>query len=134
MKKLGFTKNQLINSLSFTEDEYNKVVTDCDDYATFTEFIQKLMDSCKECEGTLQDAIFVADDSFESLGKKIYDVRFNSDDSSNSEGWNETYGYCKNYIEGNNGTNYSYFEDYKGGIVSIYNKETEEDVYMEVVK
>ena len=27
-----------------------------------------------------------------------------------------------------------HFEDYKGGTVSIYNKETEEDVYMEVVK
>ena len=80
------------------------------------------------------DAIFIAENSFESLGKKIYDVCFNNDDSSNSKGWNETYGYCKNYIEDNNGTNESYFADYKGGTVSIYNNETEEDVYMETVR
>ena len=31
-------------------------------------------------------------------------------------------------------TDNSYFADYKGGTVSIYNNEREEDVYLEVVK
>lgn len=134
MKKLDFTKEQLIDSLSFTKDDYNKAIEGCNEYATFDEFIKNIMDSCKECDGILGDAIFIAENSFESLGKKIYDVCFNNDDSSNSKGWNETYGYCKNYVEDNNGTNESYFADYKGGTVSIYNNETEEDVYMETVR
>lgn len=134
MKKLNFTCKELIDNLSFTEDDYKKAAYGCDNIATFAEFIQKIMDSCKECEGTLGDAIFIAENSFESLGKKIYDVCFDDDDNSNNKGWNETYGYCKNYIDSNNGTNNSYFEDYKGGSVSIYNKEREEDVYLEVVK
>jgi hypothetical protein len=134
MKKLNFTKEQLIDSLTFTEDDYNKAIEGCNEYAIFDEFIQNIMDSCKECNGILGDAISIAENSFESLGKKIYDVYFNDDDSSNNKGWNETYGYCKNYIEDNNGTNESYFADYKGGTVSIYNNETEEDVYIETVR
>lgn len=41
---------------------------------------------------------------------------------------------CLDYIKAYNGTNESYFEDYKGGTVSIYCNETEEDVYTEVIK
>ena len=63
-----------------------------------------------------------------------YDVYFDDDNNTNGEGWHESYQYCKDYIESNNGTNWSYFADYKGGTVSIYNNETEEDVYSEVVK
>lgn len=48
---------------------------------------------------------------------KTYDVHFNDANDSNSKGFNESFEYCKNYIETYNGTNESYFEDYKGGIV-----------------
>lgn len=58
-----------------------------------------------------------------------YDVIFNDDNASNSKGWHKTLEYCKNYIESNNGTNNSYFADYKGGTVSIYCTETNEEVY-----
>ena len=134
MKNLAFTKDQLISSLSFDETDYNKATEGSSEYATFDEFIDKIMDSCRECNGTLLDAIFIADDAFEKLGKKVFNVYFNDDDSSNSEGWSETYGYCKNYINATNGTNEGYFADYKGGTVSIYNEETEEDVYMEAIR
>ena len=134
MKNLTFTKDQLISSLSFDEADYNKAIEGSDKYATFDEFIDNIMDSCKECNGTLLDAIFLADNSFEGLGKKIFDVQFDDDDNTNCEGFRETYGYCKNYIKDNNGTNESYFADYKGGTVSIYNTETEEDVYMEAIR
>lgn len=63
-----------------------------------------------------------------------YDVYFNDDNSSNNKGWHESYEYCLDYIKDNNGTNNSYFADYKGGTVSIYCNETEEDVYMETVR
>ena len=133
MKNLTFTKDQLINSLTFDEADYNKAAEGNSD-VTFDEFINNIMDSCKECNGTLLDAIFLADNAFESLGKKVYDVYFNDDDNTNNEGWLETYGACKNYINTTNGTNEGYFADYKGGTVSIYNTETEEDVYMETVR
>ncbi len=48
-----------------------------------------------------------------------YDVHYNSDTASNNEGFGASFEYCKNYIEMWNGSNHSYFEDYKGGTVSI---------------
>lgn len=131
MKKLNFTYKEFIDSLSFTKSDYDKAAFGCYEYVTFNEAIQNIMN---DCDGTLQDAIWMANTCFESMGQRIYDVCFNNDDSSNSKGWNQTYGYCKNYIDSNNGTNNSYFADYKGGTVSIYNNEREEDVYLEVVK
>lgn len=65
--------------------------------------------------------------------KKTYDVHFNSDSNSSSKGFHESYKYCKEYIDFNNGTNESYFEDYKGGVVSIFCNETEEYVYDETI-
>ena len=65
---------------------------------------------------------------------KTYDVHFNAANDSNSKGFNESFEYCKNYIETYNGTNESYFEDYKGGIVSIVCNETGEEVYSEDIR
>lgn len=65
---------------------------------------------------------------------KTYDVHFNDANDSNSKGFNELFEYCKNYIETYNGTNESYFEDYKGGIVSIVCNETGEEVYSEDIR
>ena len=63
-----------------------------------------------------------------------YDVVFNDDTDSNSKGFNSSFDYCKDYICMYNGTNESYFEDYKGGTVQIVCNETEEVVYEEDVK
>lgn len=60
---------------------------------------------------------------------KTYDVQFNDGNDSNSKGFNMTYDYCLDYIRANNGSNESYFEDYKGGMVSIVCNETGETVY-----
>lgn len=65
---------------------------------------------------------------------KTYDVHFNDANDANSKGFNESFEYCKNYIETYNGTNESYFEDYKGGIVSIVCNETGEEVYSEDIR
>lgn len=65
--------------------------------------------------------------------EKTYDIYFNDDTASNNLGWANSFEYCKNYISMYNGTNESYFEDYKGGIVSIYCNETEKEVYKEVI-
>ena len=65
---------------------------------------------------------------------KTYDVVFNDDCHSNSKGWKETLDYCIDYIKSNNGTDNSYFADYKGGVVSIVCNETDETVHDEPVK
>lgn len=65
---------------------------------------------------------------------KTYDVVFNDDCHSNSKGWKETLDYCIDYIKSNNGTDNSYFADYKGGVVSIVCNETDETVFDEPVK
>lgn len=65
---------------------------------------------------------------------RSYDVVFQSDDSSNSKGFDSTFDYCKDYIRMYNGTNESYFEDYKCGTVQIVCNETGEVVYKEEVK
>ena len=65
---------------------------------------------------------------------KTYDVVFNDDCHSNSKGWKETLDYCIDYIKSNNGTDNSYFADYKGGVVSIVCNETDETVFDKPVK
>ena len=65
--------------------------------------------------------------------KLTYTVVFNDDNDSNDKGFEQTLDYCKNYIATYNGTNESYFADYKGGIVQIVCNETEEVVYEEEV-
>lgn len=63
-----------------------------------------------------------------------YDIHFNDEYNSNNKGFEQSYEYCKDYIESWNGTNESYFADYKGGIVSIVCNETGETVYEEEVR
>ena len=63
-----------------------------------------------------------------------YDIVFNDDTDSNNVGGNYTLQEAKDYIEMNNGTDWGYFKDYKGGTVSIYCKETDEEVYSETVR
>ena len=66
--------------------------------------------------------------------KNTYNVVFNDDTASNDKGFCSTLQYCKNYIKENNGTNESYFADYKGGTVSVVCRETGETVYEVKVK
>lgn len=66
--------------------------------------------------------------------KLTYNVVFNDDNDSNDKGFEQTLDYCKNYIATYNGTNESYFADYKGGIVQIVCNETEDVVYEEEVR
>ena len=67
------------------------------------------------------------------LVERKFDVFFNDDNNSNNKGFESSFEDCKNYIKWNNGTNESYFKDYKGGSVSIVDCETGETVYEEEV-
>ena len=63
-----------------------------------------------------------------------YDVHFNNEQDSNNKGFIDSYDDCLSYIEEYNGTNHSYFKDYKGGTVSIICNETGETVFETEVK
>jgi len=65
---------------------------------------------------------------------KTYNVHFDDSNDSNDKGFKLSFEDAKAYIKSNNGTNNSYFEDYKGGIVSIVDNETGETVYEEEIK
>lgn len=66
--------------------------------------------------------------------KKTYDVVFNDENVSNSKGFRTEARYCRLYIIVNNGTDESYFADYKGGTVSVVCNETGEKVFETKVK
>ena len=76
----------------------------------------------------------INDYTIENIEDLTYDVVFNDNENSNSKGFKETIDYCKDYIRHNNGTNESYFEDYKGGNVQVVCNETGEVVYEEEVR
>lgn len=63
-----------------------------------------------------------------------FDIYFNDDCDSNNKGMKQTIEYCREYIREYNGTNESYFADYKGGIVSIVCNETGETIYEEEIR
>ncbi|TCO88182.1 hypothetical protein EV202_12765 [Bacteroides heparinolyticus] len=63
-----------------------------------------------------------------------YDIHFNDAENSNSKGWTENYEYCLDYIKTYNGTDESYFADYKGGTVSIVCNQTGEVIYEEKIR
>jgi len=63
-----------------------------------------------------------------------YDVVFNDFTSSNSKGFQESLEYCRDYVEASNGTNDSYFADYKGGTVAVVCNDNGQRVFEEKVK
>lgn len=65
---------------------------------------------------------------------KTYDVFFDSDTDSDNKGWQQSLDYCKNFIKTFNGTNNSYFKDYKKGTVSIICNEDQKRVFSTTVK
>jgi hypothetical protein len=64
---------------------------------------------------------------------KTYNIEFNDENNSNDKGFELSYDDAMHYIKRYNGTNESYFADYKGGTVSMVDNETGDHVYQEQV-
>ena len=80
------------------------------------------------------DGIFV-EDFYEIKALPLtYDVVFNDDESTNAKGMQATKVDAILYVKLYNGTNESYFADYKGGVVQVVCNETGDVVYEETVK
>lgn len=73
-------------------------------------------------------------DYYEVTEYYSYDVCFDDGNNSNSKGAEFSLEEAMDYIKRYNGTDESYFSDYKGGIVSIYCHQTGENVYEEVIR
>lgn len=63
-----------------------------------------------------------------------FDIYFDDENDSNNKGFEYSYEDALYYIKRYNGTNESYFEDYKGGTVAIVDVESGERVYEEEVR
>jgi hypothetical protein len=68
-----------------------------------------------------------------SCERVTYDVVFNDDSSSNSKGFTMSRQDALDYIKNNNGTNNSYFADYKEGVVQVVENQSGDVVHEEVV-
>lgn len=64
---------------------------------------------------------------------ETYNIHFDDDNNSNDLDFKLSLEKAKDYIEMHNGSNHSYFEDYKGGTVSVVCNETGERVHEEEV-
>lgn len=78
--------------------------------------------------GESERIIYQAGGCLFSLDDDIYtyDVIFSDNEKSDCEGFHSDYKYCLEFIDMYNGTDHSYFADYKGGLVGIICNETEE--------
>lgn len=59
-------KTELIESLDFTEEDYNEKIAD-EDVASFNEFIDAIIVFVEQNGGTLEDAIIMANDTYYQL-------------------------------------------------------------------
>lgn len=57
---------------------------------------------------------------------KTYDIVFQDSENSNAKGFQLSLEDAKDYIAQYNGTNESYFADYKGGMVQVVDNESGE--------
>ena len=60
-------REDIIDMIDFSEEEYNERVTGKDDVATFDEFIDSIINIAKENDGTIEDAVFIANDAYRKL-------------------------------------------------------------------
>lgn len=81
------------------------------------------------CEVTEKGYDFIKENGIDVSWGYTYDVVFNDEYNSNSKGFRSSKDDCIRYIEQNNGTDTSYFADYKGGIVQVVCNETGGVVY-----
>lgn len=139
------------NELSENDRFFNQIKSNLKhlkEYGIDTELTKEESEYCLYINGrkyysgcTLGDLSNICDmvnfsiDCIESLeSANTYDVEFNDETSSNRKGFSDTIEYCKNYIKNYNGTDESYFKDYKGGTVSVVCKQTGKTVFNTTVK
>jgi hypothetical protein len=108
----GITVNEAIDKMVASYVNFSKNVTEATAWEIRGENAKKLL-------------------AQESL---TYDIHFNNDENSNNMGFAKSFTECEQFIAQHNGTNHSYFADYKGGVVSILCNETGEEIKSVTIK
>jgi hypothetical protein len=138
MKNFKVTKNgkEIANGLNY-QQALLKLAQVANDHAMQTGYYQttELLDII-EPDGNV--TIFTFGEDTASIGgqyfeieeeKNTYDIFFQSNDSSMNKCFRFTLEQAANYISMHNGTNHSYFQDFKGGLVQVVCNETEEVIF-----
>ena len=60
-------REDVIDMIDFSKEEYNEKVAGKDDVATFDEFIDSIINIAKENNRTIEDAVFIANDAYRHL-------------------------------------------------------------------
>ena len=60
-------REEIISSIDFTEEEYSEKIAGQQGIASFDEFIDNIVKVTLENNGTVEDAVFIADDAFRNL-------------------------------------------------------------------
>ena len=60
-------REEIISGIDFTEEEYSEKIARQEDMASFDEFIDNIVKITEENNGTVEDAVFIADDAFRKL-------------------------------------------------------------------
>ena len=124
--------NTIFYTLAFETGKNNQIrYIDCEDSknGTFDEASAMMFDTIEQAQAYNDEHGYVCWVSEYQEEVLTYDVVFDSDTDSNNKGFKATLDFCENYIKMHNGTNESYFKNYKGGIVSIICNETEVTVF-----
>jgi hypothetical protein len=114
--KLAILANDAAGQTSYYHTDENYSIVDPDSKRTIFEMGDE--------SATIGNDVFaIAEEEL------TYDIYFHSNEYSANKGFKYSLEAAKNYIEIHNGTNHSYFQDFKGGMVQILCNETEQVVF-----
>lgn len=60
-------KDYIIDSIDFTEEEYNDFIKNDNGYVSFDEFVDRTIQDTEDNEGTSEDAIFILNDAWNKM-------------------------------------------------------------------
>lgn len=138
VKFTGIDQSEQLYELTFTDNVIIEVDIDNieNDYGVSGEIefaINMYEDGISKAE--LKKAVKALNECIKQHPALTYDIHYDNDYNSMSEGFALSLSEAKDYIKSNNGTNSGYFGHFKtGDIVSIYCIETGECVYEEEIR
>lgn len=107
------------------KDSHDVIEEEDDDIFYYGLSEEDMLASMKDGSEDILDFRIESFEEFEYTPNYTYDIHFNDDNDSNNKGWKASLEDCLDYIDMWNGTNESYFADYKGGIVSVVRSDGE---------
>lgn len=118
---------ELIDSSASMSNRMGKEVVECIDYK-IDRYVKKASTANEAIAWKLR-----GEEAKQKVAGNNFTVVFNNDEDSNDKEFSISFDAAVDYVFKNNGTNESYFADYKTGTVSIMNNDTNEYVYEQKV-